>query len=67
MAMPFTTPLSAHRPEPGVATSDNSHTSEHPDPMQERGLQEAPQHKRPHTLWEKIKHAFDFGSSGDTG
>lgn len=36
-------------------------------PSHLRGLEEAPPAKRPHSLWQKLKHVFDYGSGGRKG
>lgn len=68
MAMPFTTPLSTQEPadaKPGPAPM--AEPSPEGIPRAAQGLQEAPPSKRPHTLWQKIKHSFDYGNSGGQG
>jgi|GEM_PF-5361811 len=36
-------------------------------PSDLRGLAEAPAAKRPHSLWQKLKHVFDYGNGGGKG
>lgn len=32
-----------------------------------RGLQEAPAARQPRSWWQRLKHAFDYGSTGESG
>lgn len=65
MAMPFTTPLS---PAQNDAQAESLRSKENsPNDANAKGLEDAPEAKRPRTLWEKIKHSFDYGSTGEQG
>lgn len=65
MAMPFTTPLSSAATDARSTSSEDQSSSQVGTP--EKGLQEAPDSKKPRTLWQKIQHSFDFGNSGEQG
>ena len=65
MAMPFTTPFSPAQSD--ARTKLPCEEEELSRDADAKGLEDAPETKKPRTLWEKIKHSFDYGSTGEQG